>query len=534
MSDIFISYASEDRESAKMLAHALESQGWSVWWDRKIPFGKIYDEVIADNLAAAHCVIVIWTRHSVRSRWVRTEASEAFERNALIPILMDAETKIPLQFKLLQTANLFGWNPGDVMHPEFERLLAHINELHVAPLHKPNSEPNQPNNLTATSPAKTRYNDKKFKSRRKSLLILGAIISLSLLACGVTYAMINWRVPTRIQADLIVDRIDLTVGNATTLPRIDFIFARFEHFSQLTFSPKKLEVIATAPPKNKNDHAQFIKSLQDSNQVIWRGQQNRFSTISIHPLTEGNKQTGSLESIRVKPGTTITFDASDSSSHSFTLLFTRTELQLAPNIVPTGPFKLSAENVFNQSGTPVKFNKDQYFDMRVELDNDNPFVKLVSEANAFTATMTLINTPSDELLVERDTPVSKIEFLKQDQSGEFESTLIQTGKVTYTDSPNIAPVIIEPHHFLALDSLNDATMQELRYDPTQNGFVLRLAGEAGKIVSRSGQLTKDHRLTLMDKLWHDRQPVIIFSIVLWICIVILGAYKIYQETKKHA
>jgi hypothetical protein len=35
MSDIFISYASEDRSKAEPLAKALEEQGWSVFWDRR-------------------------------------------------------------------------------------------------------------------------------------------------------------------------------------------------------------------------------------------------------------------------------------------------------------------------------------------------------------------------------------------------------------------------------------------------------------------------------------------------------------------
>ena len=46
MSDIFISYASEDRDWARMLAQKLEEQGWSVWWDRDIPYAKPFDEVI--------------------------------------------------------------------------------------------------------------------------------------------------------------------------------------------------------------------------------------------------------------------------------------------------------------------------------------------------------------------------------------------------------------------------------------------------------------------------------------------------------
>ncbi len=39
MSDIFISYAREDREIAGRLAGALEAAGWSVWWDSKLRAG---------------------------------------------------------------------------------------------------------------------------------------------------------------------------------------------------------------------------------------------------------------------------------------------------------------------------------------------------------------------------------------------------------------------------------------------------------------------------------------------------------------
>ena len=40
MSDIFLSYASEDRERVRPVAEALGRQGWEVWWDRDIPPGQ--------------------------------------------------------------------------------------------------------------------------------------------------------------------------------------------------------------------------------------------------------------------------------------------------------------------------------------------------------------------------------------------------------------------------------------------------------------------------------------------------------------
>jgi TIR domain len=46
MNEIFISYASKDRERGRMIAAALGGHGWDVWWDREIPLGKAFDEII--------------------------------------------------------------------------------------------------------------------------------------------------------------------------------------------------------------------------------------------------------------------------------------------------------------------------------------------------------------------------------------------------------------------------------------------------------------------------------------------------------
>ena len=105
MSDIFISYASEDREKARELAEALSRRGWSVWWDRKIPLGKSFDEVIEKALAESKCVIVLWSAVSAASEWVRNEASEAKRRDILVPVFLEA-LDAQLAFRLLNGANL--------------------------------------------------------------------------------------------------------------------------------------------------------------------------------------------------------------------------------------------------------------------------------------------------------------------------------------------------------------------------------------------------------------------------------------------
>ena len=124
MVDVFISYAREDLTRAKTLALALEKQGKAVWWDRTIPAGKIFDEVIDEAIQKARCIIVLWSVKSSASRWVRTEAEEGAKRDILVPVLIE-KTEIPLAFRRFQAADLIDWD-GASSSPSFQKLLQDV------------------------------------------------------------------------------------------------------------------------------------------------------------------------------------------------------------------------------------------------------------------------------------------------------------------------------------------------------------------------------------------------------------------------
>ncbi len=124
MSDIFISYASEDLDRVRPLVEAIEALGFSVWWDRQIDPGTTWDEVLEHALSDARWVVTVWTERSITSRWVRTESMDALERNILVPILLDDVTP-PVAFRTTQSADLRNWRPGS-NDARFDQLMARL------------------------------------------------------------------------------------------------------------------------------------------------------------------------------------------------------------------------------------------------------------------------------------------------------------------------------------------------------------------------------------------------------------------------
>ena len=108
MSDIFISYSKIDHALALKLSAFLESEGWTVWWDKSLAAADLYRDEIMKQLVAARAVITIWSSNSVRSDWVRAEAGRAKADGKLIPVKTPDLTygDIPLPFGEMHTENV--------------------------------------------------------------------------------------------------------------------------------------------------------------------------------------------------------------------------------------------------------------------------------------------------------------------------------------------------------------------------------------------------------------------------------------------
>ncbi|WP_265571068.1 TIR domain-containing protein [Sphingomicrobium nitratireducens] len=117
MADIFLSYARADQDEVERIAAALEEAGYSLWWDREIRGGKQFSKDIEQAIDAAKAVIVVWSKHSVESEWVRDEAAFARDADKMVPVQLDA-TLPPLGYRQRQAI--------DLSHGMGEQAMAHL------------------------------------------------------------------------------------------------------------------------------------------------------------------------------------------------------------------------------------------------------------------------------------------------------------------------------------------------------------------------------------------------------------------------
>ena len=105
---VFLSYARGDQKRALTVIAALERAGIQVWWDGLLEGGETFLPTTEAALESADAVVVLWSRTSVDSHWVRDEATRGRERGCLVPLSLDG-SHAPLGFRQFQLINVSKW-----------------------------------------------------------------------------------------------------------------------------------------------------------------------------------------------------------------------------------------------------------------------------------------------------------------------------------------------------------------------------------------------------------------------------------------
>ncbi|RYD43965.1 MAG: YARHG domain-containing protein [Sphingomonadales bacterium] len=127
MVDVFISYSRDNKARVADIAAAVTAAGYDVWWDAELPPHRSYGDVITEKIGSAKAAIVVWSRTSAASEWVRAEADVARNQKKLVQTAID-DVMPPLPFNQIQFVDLRDWD-GDPAHSGWRKVLMSLEEL---------------------------------------------------------------------------------------------------------------------------------------------------------------------------------------------------------------------------------------------------------------------------------------------------------------------------------------------------------------------------------------------------------------------
>lgn len=180
---LFFSYSRTDQKQAMPLIRALEHQGFAVWWDGLLEGGDNFLPTTEAALQKADAVVVLWSKTSVDSHWVRDEATVGRDRRRLVPLSMDGSLP-PLGFRQFQVIDISRWS-GKATAPELKRITSAIAAVSGAP-----ASGNGPAQA-GSSPAQIGSGSAQNGSTTRRNLLIGA----ALLAGGGSFAAWRWLRP---------------------------------------------------------------------------------------------------------------------------------------------------------------------------------------------------------------------------------------------------------------------------------------------------------------------------------------------------
>jgi hypothetical protein len=89
MADVFISFASPDRERVERIHGRLTERGFDVWWMHQLLPGDSVIKTVSRELEGATNVVLAWSRHAEASPYVEGEIMYAFGARKLVPVRVE-------------------------------------------------------------------------------------------------------------------------------------------------------------------------------------------------------------------------------------------------------------------------------------------------------------------------------------------------------------------------------------------------------------------------------------------------------------
>jgi len=103
-----------------------------VWWQEEIQCGQEWHGEIDRAIQGAGAIIVLWSKKSTNSIWVKHEASQAIAKSVYTPIRIEL-VEIESPYNRIQATDMLNWS-GDLHHPGWQDLFFRLKQLIPGPI----------------------------------------------------------------------------------------------------------------------------------------------------------------------------------------------------------------------------------------------------------------------------------------------------------------------------------------------------------------------------------------------------------------
>ncbi|MCA9467402.1 MAG: toll/interleukin-1 receptor domain-containing protein [Nitrospira sp.] len=498
MKDVFISYASEDRQVAQTLAAGLDQAGVTVWWDRQIQVGSEWDKTIEDALAAARCVIVLWTDHAKHSRWVRAEAREALAQEKIVPVMMAAHA-IPLAFTGIQSLKFLEWD-GSAGTPEFAILLDVIRaKLSGQAIQLPETSSTKPSLFG------------KLISLLGLKVILGGGAALLLIASSLI--RIDPVMSVHVQTARMEFRVIPETGNIRLMDHQSFDALTFQHVGKLSVNPDRL-LVADPAEYDMDSDSYPPKAWQDvevdGKTVTFVADRPSISPDITLEMTEHKEAVvGQLDSIVLTDEAVVSMEVSPDNAVTWSIRTTQGRQRVVMSRIHA--VQLIQSGLKATPGLSIPFPQDQELTYQVIFEHKPGTIELFGQDEAL---VMVLQEKSDntndsgdpqqkavtkKLIAHSVLPIQDVDFSWQDPgTGERRIPEGFRGTVDYVSPQGIPGVMIGENEFLTVEDLAHFEITSMSVDPNSHQLVVDLKGEAGYVKAGTAGNPQDLRPTVFD------------------------------------
>lgn len=486
MKDVFISYASEDRPLAQRLGKGLEQSGVSVWWDRQIEVGSEWDKTIEDELAAAKCVVVLWTGHAKNSRWVRAEAREALKHEKILPVMLEPNA-IPLAFTGIQALRFHGWD-GTADSMEFKILLSVVHgKLEGKAIELPAG--------TATEASWV----------GKIAALVGLKTGIGALVCLFLIASSFVRVPPVVSVHVETTRMEFRVVPGVEDKRLTdplpFDTLTVQGVGKLSLSPDRLLVADPVDYDMTSDSyppKAWLDLPNSGSTVQFKSKPSEMeSEITIEPTDHQDGTGGLLDGLVLTHDTVVTMEVGKDNAVTWSIRKKEGLLRVVVSGIHAVQFIQSG--LTGQPELTIPFSEDQELTYQAIFERRPGMMELVGKGESLVLVLKNKGPETKTLMTSSVLPVQAVDFSRQDSgTGERKTPEGFEGRVEYRSPQGMPSVVIEKNWFLALGQLEHFEITSVTVDLDSHILVANLQGKAGYLKTGTPQNPQDLRPTLFD------------------------------------